>query len=63
MKQIYRYLNELKASYQQEHPPYQLPYGFYLTPEQRLEILKDILAPYSEEEEKLSKQKLSEENK
>ena len=58
MKQIYRYLNELKASYQQERPSYKLPSGFYLTPEQRLEVLKEILAPYSEEEEKLSKERL-----
>ncbi|MEZ2696588.1 hypothetical protein ACBQ19_16660 [Hafnia alvei] len=56
MKQIYKYLNELKASYQQEHPSNKLPSGFYLTPEQRLEILKEILAPYSEEEEQLSKE-------
>lgn len=56
MKQIYKYLNELKASYQQEHSSNKLPSGFYLTPEQRLEILKEILAPYSEEEEKLSKE-------
>jgi len=56
MKQIYKYLNELKASYQQEHPSNSLPSGFYLTPEQRLEILKEILAPYSEEEEQLSKE-------
>lgn len=56
MKQIYKYLNELKASYQQEHSSNKLPDAFYLTPEQRLEILKEILAPYSEEEEKLSKE-------
>lgn len=56
MKQIYKYLNELKASYQQEHPSHKLPDTFYLTPEQRLEILKETLAPYSEEEEKLSKE-------
>lgn len=56
MKQIYKYLDELKDSYQQEHPSNKLPSGFYLTPEQRLEILKEILSPYSEEEEQLSKE-------
>lgn len=48
MKQIYGFLNQLTESYQQERQPHKLLGLFYLTPEQRLKILEDIMAPYSE---------------
>ncbi|MDX6839447.1 hypothetical protein ACM55O_11435 [Hafnia paralvei] len=57
MKQIYGFLNQLTESYQQERQPHKLLGLFYLTPEQRLKILEDIMAPYSEEEAKLSQEK------
>ncbi|MEG1690845.1 MAG: hypothetical protein RR308_13900 [Hafnia sp.] len=57
MKQIYGFLNQLTESYQQERQPHKLLGLFYLTPEQRLKILEDIMAPNSEEEAKLSQEK------
>lgn len=62
MKQIYGFLNQLTESYQQERQPHKLLGLFYLTPEQRLKILEDIMAPYSEEEAKRKRNYLKKSN-